>query len=170
MKNVSSYKIIIATLILLVLGSMFMGLSLAYFSNHESLKKANTPIEIVATDLGATAYSVELTENSNKLNLKIKTPENLKSNLMRVKFNLNNGQNANTELDERWQQGVDNYYYYTGQVKDNQTIDFNPTINVDDKNEKLNIIVETNIDENLIMQQNFHETNLMKKTDDEVRF
>ena len=145
-KRLSGYKTIIVTLILLVVGSMLIGISLAYFSNNDSLDKVeNEKVQIVATDLGSTAYSLKKEVSvDQKLDLQIRIPTEIKSNTLRVKLNLNNGEIVRAKLNENWQQEEDGYCYYKNAIHQDETIEFSPEINLENTNENINIIVETN--------------------------
>ena len=114
----SGYLLIITTLLLLVVGTMLVGLSLAYFSKHSPLEMDRTsPISVMltATENGASAYTLtpEQINNSAKQNINIIIDENFDADLLRIKFVPNDSnENLEVELPDDWLKGINNYYYY----------------------------------------------------------
>lgn len=153
-KQTMGYKIIIVSLLLLLVGSVAMGLMLAYFSNNANLV-GSSPLSsnatIFATKNGTTMYSMVLPNdaipfaNYNQ-QVKIIANENFSSSYVRLKLNLNNNENINARLDDNWQKNLDGYFYLKNNLIVGNELELNINITLPKLNENeniLNVVVES---------------------------
>ena len=156
-------KIAIVTLIILLIASISIGITLAYFTS--SLKVAGdvtlgNPVTIAITQGGASATSLTFSNNAlpgDSFNqaIGIIAPTDMTEALMRAKLTISNTDGATTPVEatttSSWIDGGDDYYYFKGSVLPNSNIDFITKITVptsltnEDANKTFNIevIVET---------------------------
>lgn len=162
-KKLSGSTIAIVTLSVLLLASILVGATLAYFTSTADVAGNITlgdPVTISITQGGASASS--LTFDGNALPgtvysqpIGISAPANMTEALMRAKLTITNTDGASTAVDatttDAWQEGGDSYYYYEGTVNSNDAIDFVTSITIptsltnEDANKSfsISIIVET---------------------------
>lgn len=162
-KRVSGSTIAIITLAVLLVASIAIGITLAYFTASATVTGNITlgdPVTISITQGGATATS--LTFDGKALPgtvydqaIGIAAPATMTEALVRAKLTIANADGATTTVDadttDEWIEGSDDYYYYEGSLTANENIDFITTITVPtsltnaDANKTFNIdvVVET---------------------------
>ena len=162
-KRVSGSTIAIITLAVLLVASIAIGITLAYFTASATVTGNITlgdPVTISITQGGATATS--LTFDGDALPgtvydqaIGIAAPANMTEALVRAKLTIANADGATTTVDAAttadWVEGEDDYYYYEGSLTANENIDFITSITVPtsltnaDANKTFNIdvVVET---------------------------
>ena len=162
-RKVSGSTIAIVTLSILLIATIAIGITLAYFTASTTVTGNITlgdPVTISITQGGASASS--LTFSGNALpgtvydqSIGVLAPANMTEALMRAKLTITNADGATTNVDATttndWTDGADDYYYYNGSITSNQAIDFITKLTVptsltnEDANKTFNIdvIVET---------------------------
>ena len=162
-KRVSGSTIAIITLAVLLVASIAIGITLAYFTASATVTGNITlgdHVTISITQGGATATS--LTFDGDALPgtvydqaIGIAAPANMTEALVRAKLTIANADGATTTVDAAttadWVEGEDDYYYYEGSLTANENIDFITSITVPtsltnaDANKTFNIdvVVET---------------------------
>ena len=162
-KRVSGSTIAIITLAVLLVASIAIGITLAYFTASATVTGNITlgdPVTISITQGGATATS--LTFDGDALPgtvydqaIGIAAPANMTEALVRAKLTIANADGTTTTVDAAttadWVEGEDDYYYYEGSLTANENIDFITSITVPtsltnaDANKTFNIdvVVET---------------------------
>ncbi len=162
-RRVSGSTIAIITLAVLLVASIAIGVTLAYFTATTNVTGNITlgnPVTISITQGGASASS--LTFSGDALPgtvydqaIGIQAPANMTEALMRAKLTITNADGATTTVDaattSSWVEGDDDYYYYNGSVTANASIEFITSLTVPtsltnaDANKTFNIdvIVET---------------------------
>ena len=162
-RKVSGATIAIITLSVLLIATVAIGITLAYFTataNVEGDITLGDPVTISITQGGASATS--LTFDGKALpgtvfeqTIGVQAPTTMTEALMRAKLNIVNTDGATTNVEATttsdWTTGTDEYYYYNGSVTANQSIDFVTALTVPtsltnaDANKTFNIqvIVET---------------------------
>ncbi len=162
-RKVSSSTIVIAILSVLLITTVAIGITLAFFTANATVAGNITlgdPVTISITQGGASASS--LTFNGKALPgtvydqvIGIQSPASMTEALMRAKLTIANADGASTNVEATttgdWIAGEDSYYYYNGSVTANQNIDFITALTVptsltnDDANKtfSIDVIVET---------------------------
>ena len=162
-KRISGSTIAIVTLSILLIATVAIGITLAYFTASETVAGDITlgdPVTISITQGGASASTLTF---SNKAlpgdvfdqAIGIAAPADMTEALMRAKLTIANADGATTNVEatatDQWQLGDDDYYYYNGSVVANANIDFITKVTIptsltnDDANKtfNINVVVET---------------------------
>ena len=162
-KRVSGSTIAIITLAILLIATVAIGVTLAYFTANANVAGNITlgdPVTISITQGGASASSLTFAGNAlpgtvYDQAIGISAPADMTEALMRAKLTITNADGATTTVDaettEDWIEGDDDYYYYNGSVTANASIDFITSLTVPtsltnaDANKTFNIdvVVET---------------------------
>lgn len=162
-RGISGSTIAIIALSILLLASIGIGITLAYFTATTNVTGDITlgdPVTISITQGGASASS--LTFDGDALpgtvysqSIGIQAPAAMTEALMRAKLTITNTDGASTNVEATttgdWQSGDDDYYYYNGTVNANDQIDFISAITVPtsltnadaNKTYTIEVIVET---------------------------
>lgn len=162
-KRISGSTVAIITLSILLVSTVAIGITLAYFTATATVAGDITlgdPVTISITQGGASAST--LTFSSDALPgdvfdqpIGIAAPAEMTEALMRAKLTITNTDGATTNVEatttDAWITGDDDYHYYNGSVISNASIDFITKITVptsltnDDANKtfNVNVIVET---------------------------
>ena len=162
-KRVSGSTIAIITLAVLLVASIAIGITLAYFTASATVTGNITlgdPVTISITQGGATATS--LTFDGDALPgtvydqaIGIAAPANMTEALVRAKLTIANADGATTTVEAtttaNWTEGTDDYHYYNGSLTANTNIDFITAVTIPtsltnaDANKTFNIdvVVET---------------------------
>jgi len=162
-KRVSGSTIAIVTLAVLLVASIAIGVTLAYFTASATVAGDITlgdPVTISITQGGASATSLTFAGDAlpgtvYDQAIGVQAPANMTEALMRAKLTITNADGATTTVDatttNSWVEGDDDYYYYNGSVTANASIEFITSLTVPtsltnaDANKTFNIdvIVET---------------------------
>lgn len=162
-RRISGSTIAIVTLSILLLATIAIGITLAYFTDAATVAGDITlgdPVTISITQGGASATT--LTFSSDALPgdvfdqpIGVAAPEDMTEALMRAKLTITNTDGATTNIEatptDAWVIADDGYFYYNGSVVANANIDFITKVIVptsltnDDANKtfNVNVIVET---------------------------
>ena len=162
-RGVSGSTVAIITLAVLLVASIAIGITLAYFTASATVTGNITlgdPVTISITQGGASATS--LTFDGDALPgtvydqaIGVLAPATMTEALMRAKLTITNADGATTTVDADttadWVEGDDDYFYYNGTVTANASIEFITSLTVPttltnaDANKTFNIdvIVET---------------------------
>ena len=162
-RKVHGSTIAIITLSILLIATVAIGVTLAYFTATSTVAGNITlgdPVTISITQGGASVSS--LTFSGDALPgtvydqpIGIAAPNEMTEALIRAKLTISNTDGATTNVEatttDSWTEGTDNYYYYEGSITANQSIDFITAVTVptsltnDDANKTFNIdvVVET---------------------------
>ena len=162
-RKVSGSTIAIITLSILLIATVAIGVTLAYFTSNATVAGNITlgdPVTISITQGGASASSLTFAGDAlpgtvYDQAIGVQAPADMTEALMRAKLTITNNDGATTNVDaettEDWVEGDDDYYYYNGSVTANESIEFITSITVPtsltnaDANKTFNIdvIVET---------------------------
>ena len=162
-KRVSGSTIAIVTLAILLIASIAIGITLAYFTANATVAGTITlgdPVTISITQGGASATSLTFAGDAlpgtvYDQAIGVTAPADMTEALMRAKLTITNADGATTNVEatttDSWITGEDDYHYYNGSIKANDSIDFNTSLTVpttltnDDANKTFNIdvVVET---------------------------
>ena len=162
-RKVSTSTIAIITLSILLVASIAIGITLAYFTATTTVTGNITlgdPVTVSITQGGATATS--LTFSGDALpgtvydqTIGISAPADMTEALVRAKLTITNSDGATTTVEATttasWVEGTDDYYYYNGSLTANANIDFITAVTIPtsltnaDANKTFNIdvVVET---------------------------
>ena len=158
-KRVSGSTIAIVTLAVLLIASIAIGVTLAYFTSNATVAGNITlgdPVNISITQGGATATSLTFPGDAlpgtvYDQAIGVSAPANTTEALIRAKLTIANADGATTNVEatttDSWTEGEDDYYYYNGSLTSNQSIDFITSIIVptsltnEDANKTFNIDV-----------------------------
>ena len=162
-RKVSSSRVAIVVLSILLIASIGIGITLAYFTASANVAGDITlgdPVTISITQGGASVSS--LTFDGKALpgtvysqSIGVKAPANMTEALMRAKLTITNTDGATTNVDatatSSWVKGSDDYHYYNGSVNANDAVDFITKITIpttltnDDANKTytIDVVVET---------------------------
>ena len=108
-KQTNANIVVITSLTILLIGSIIMGLLIAYFSNNPNLT-ASAPLctdaTIVATKNGSTVYSFVLPEDAisyanYQQQIKILTDDNFPNSYVRLKLSINNNENLTVLANDK---------------------------------------------------------------------
>ena len=162
-KQVSGSTIAIITLSVLLIASIAIGVTLAYFTASATVTGNITlgdPVTISITQGGATATSLTFPGDAlpgtvyDQI-IGVAAPSNMTEALVRAKLTITNADGATTTVDAAttgdWTEGDDDYYYYNGSLTSNENIDFITSVTIPtsltnaDANKTFNIdvVVET---------------------------
>ena len=162
-KRVSGSTIAIITLAVLLVASIAIGVTLAYFTASATVAGNITlgdPVTISITQGGASASSLTFAGDAlpgtvYDQAIGIQAPADMTEALMRAKLTITNSDGATTTVEAdttaEWVEGDDDYYYYNGSVTANDSIEFITSLTVPtslsnaDANKTFNIdvVVET---------------------------
>ena len=162
-KRVSGSTIAIITLGVLLIASIAIGVTLAYFTASATVAGNITlgdPVTISITQGGASASSLTFAGDAlpgtvYDQAIGIQAPADMTEALMRAKLTITNAEGATTTVEAdttaEWTEGDDDYYYYNGSVTANASIEFITSLTVPttltnaDANKTFNIdvVVET---------------------------
>lgn len=162
-KRVSGSTIAIVTLAILLIASIAIGITLAYFTANATVAGTITlgdPVTISITQGGASATSLTFAGDAlpgtvYDQAIGVTAPADMTEALMRAKLTITNADGATTNVEatttDSWITGEDDYHYYNGSIKANDSIDFITSLTVpttltnDDANKTFNIdvVVET---------------------------
>lgn len=162
-KRASSSTVAIVILSVLLVASIAIGVTLAYFTANATVAGNITlgdPVTISITQGGASVSSLTFDENAlpgsvYTQSIGVAAPDDMTEALMRAKLTITNTDGATTIVEaqttDSWTEGEDDYYYYLGSVNANDNIDFITSITVPtsltnaDANKTFNVdvIVET---------------------------
>ncbi len=162
-RGVSGSTIAIIALTILLLASIGIGITLAYFTSTANVTGNITlgdPVTISITQGGASVSS--LTFDGDALPgtvysqaIGVQAPSEMTEALMRAKLTITNTDGATTNVEanttDDWRLGDDQYHYYNGTVNADDQIDFITTITIptsltnEDANKTytIDVIVET---------------------------
>ena len=162
-KQVSGSTIAIITLSVLLIASIAIGVTLAYFTASATVTGNITlgdPVTISITQGGATATSLTFPGDAlpgtvyDQI-IGVAAPSNMTEAVVRAKLTITNADGATTTVDAAttgdWTEGDDDYNYYNGSLTSNENIDFITSVTIPtsltnaDANKTFNIdvVVET---------------------------
>ena len=135
-QKISTSTIVIAILSVLLVATVAVGITLAYFTANATVTGNITlgdPVTISITQGGASASS--LTFDGDALPgtvydqaIGVQAPTDMTEALMRAKLTITNADGATTTVEatttDEWVTGEDTYYYYNGSITANESIDF----------------------------------------------
>ena len=162
-KRVSGSTIAIVTLAVLLVASIAIGVTLAFFTATTTVTGNITlgdPVTISITQGGATATSLTFPGDAlpgtvYDQAIGIAAPAALTEALVRAKLTITNADGATTTVEASttasWTEGDDDYYYYEGSLTANDSVDFITSLTIPtsltnaDANKTFNIdvVVET---------------------------
>lgn len=162
-RRVSTSTIAIIVLSILLIASIAIGVTIAYFTSSATVAGDITlgdPVTISITQGGASASTLTFAGDAlpgtvYDQAIGVSAPAEMTEALMRAKLTITNTDGATSNVDatttDDWVEGDDDYYYYNGTVSANDSIDFitNITIptsltNADaNKTYSIEVIVET---------------------------
>ena len=162
-RRVSTSTIAIIVLSILLIASIAIGVTIAYFTSSATVAGNITlgdPVTISITQGGASASTLTFAGDAlpgtvYDQAIGVLAPAEMTEALMRAKLTITNTDGATSNVDatttDDWVEGDDDYYYYNGTVNANDNIDFitNITIptsltNADaNKTYSIEVIVET---------------------------
>lgn len=162
-RRISGSTIAIITLSILLVSTIAIGITLAYFTATATVTGDITlgdPVTIEITQGGASATTLTFSNEALPGDvfdqpIGIAAPEDMTEALMRAKLTITNTDGATTNVEatttEEWIKGDDEYHYYNGSVISNESIDFITEVIVptsltnDDANKTFNVtvVVET---------------------------
>ncbi|HJD05429.1 MAG TPA: SipW-dependent-type signal peptide-containing protein [Candidatus Onthoplasma faecipullorum] len=162
-RRVSTSTIAIIVLSILLIASIAIGVTIAYFTSSATVAGDITlgdPVTISITQGGASASTLTFAGDAlpgtvYDQAIGVSAPAEMTEALMRAKLTITNTDGATSNVDATttgdWVEGDDDYYYYNGTVSANDNIDFitNITIptsltNADaNKTYSIEVIVET---------------------------
>ena len=162
-RRVSTSTIAIIVLSILLIASIAIGVTIAYFTSSATVAGDITlgdPVTISITQGGASASTLTFAGDAlpgtvYDQAIGVLAPAEMTEALMRAKLTITNTDGATSNVDATttgdWVEGDDDYYYYNGTVSANDNIDFitNITIptsltNADaNKTYSIEVIVET---------------------------
>ena len=162
-RRVSGSTIAIITLSILLVATVAIGITLAYFTASTTVTgniALGDPVTISITQGGASATSLTFAGDAlpgtvYDQAIGISAPAQMTEALMRAKLTITNADGASTNVNgtttASWTKGTDDYYYYNGSVTANASIDFITSLTVptsltnEDANKtfSVEVIVET---------------------------
>lgn len=141
-KRVNPATIAIIILSILLLVSITVGVTLAYFQANRDVTGTITlgnPVNINITQGGASVTSLTFSDTAMPGTtydqvIGVSIPADTSNSLLRAKLTLTDTEGATTIIsattDASWTKGDDDYYYYNGVASANQSIDFVTAITV----------------------------------------
>lgn len=162
-KKVNGATIAIIILTILLVASIVIGITLAYFTSSATVAGNITlgnPVTISITQGGASATSLTFPGDAlpgtvYDQAIGVVAPADMTEALMRAKLTITNADGASTNVDadatSSWVKGDDGYHYYNGSITANASVDYITSLTVptsltnEDANKTFNIeiIVET---------------------------
>ena len=162
-RSVSGSTVAIVVLAVLLVASIAIGITLAYFTASANVAGNITlgdPVTISITQGGASATSLTFAGDAlpgtvYDQAIGVLAPADMTEALMRAKLTITNAEGATTTVDadttDDWVEGDDDYFYYNGTVTANASIEFITSLTVPttltnaDANKTFNIdvVVET---------------------------
>ena len=162
-RGVSKSAITIVILSILLIATIGIGITLAYFTATANVSGNITlgdPVTISITQGGASVSSLTFSGDAlpgtvYSQAIGVQAPADMTEALMRAKLTITNTDGASTTVDASttsdWQLGDDDYHYYKGTVNANDAIDFITTITVPtsltnadaNKTYTIDVVVET---------------------------
>ena len=162
-RGVSKSAIAIVILSILLIATIGIGITLAYFTATANVSGNITlgdPVTISITQGGASVSSLTFSGDAlpgtvYSQAIGVQAPADMTEALMRAKLTITNTDGASTIVDASttsdWQLGDDDYHYYKGTVNANDAIDFITTITVPtsltnadaNKTYTIDVVVET---------------------------
>ena len=162
-KRISSSTVAIIILSVLLIASIAIGITLAYFTASATVTGNITlgnPVTISITQGGASASSLTFPGDAlpgtvYDQAIGILAPADMSEALVRAKLTITNSDGASTNVDATttasWTKGTDEYFYYNGSLTANDAVDFITSVTVptsltnDDAKKTFNVdvIVET---------------------------
>lgn len=162
-RGVSKSAIAIVILSILLIATIGIGITLAYFTATTNVSGNITlgdPVTISITQGGASVSSLTFSGDAlpgtvYSQAIGVQAPADMTEALMRAKLTITNTDGASTTVDASttsdWQLGDDDYHYYKGTVNANDAIDFITTITVPtsltnadaNKTYTIDVVVET---------------------------
>lgn len=158
-KRISGSTIAIIVLSVMLIGSIAVGVTLAYFSANANAAGNVTlgdPVNINITQGGSAVTTLTFGDNAlpghvYDQSIGISVPADTSDALLRAKLTITNtdGATANVEATtvNTWVKGDDDYYYYNGVASANASIDFVTQVKIptsltsEDANKTFNIAV-----------------------------
>lgn len=156
-KRVSGASIAIIVLSILLIASIAVGITLAFFTANANVTGSITlgdPVNINITQGGASVTSLTFTGNALPGQvydqvIGVSIPAKTSNALLRAKLTITNTDGASLSVDattvDTWESGEDSYYYYKGVAKASDAINFVTKITVptaltnEDANKSFNI-------------------------------
>ncbi len=135
-RRIKGSTIAIIVLSVLLIASIAVGVTLAYFSADTAAEGNVTlgdPVNINITQGGSTVTSLTFSDNALPGHIYdqvigVSVPANTSNALLRAKLTISNTDGATLNVVattvDTWVQGEDDYYYYNGVAKANDAIDF----------------------------------------------
>ena len=135
-RKISTSTIVIAILSVLLVATVAVGITLAYFTANATVTGNITlgdPVTISITQGGASASSLTFAGDAlpgtvYDQSIGVQAPADMTEALMRAKLTITNSDGATTNVEatttNNWVTGEDTYYYYNGSITANQSIDF----------------------------------------------
>ena len=162
-KKVNGATIAIIILTILLVASIAIGITLAYFTSNATVAGNITlgnPVTISITQGGASATSLTFPGDAlpgtvYDQAIGVVAPADMTEALMRAKLTITNADGASTSVDadatNNWVKGDDGYHYYNGSISANESVEYITSLTVptsltnEDANKTFNIeiIVET---------------------------
>ena len=162
-RRVSSSTIAIVALSILLVASIAIGVTLAFFTSTATVTGTITlgdPVTISITQGGASATSLTFPGDAlpgtvYDQAIGISAPADITEALVRAKLTITNADGATTNVEadttDSWVEGTDDYYYYNGSITSNASVEFITSITVptsltnEDANKTftINVVVET---------------------------
>lgn len=162
-RKVSTSTIAIIALSVLLVASIAIGITLAYFTAQTTVTGNITlgdPVTVSITQGGATATSLTFAGDAlpgtvYDQTIGISAPADMTEALVRAKLTITNADGATTPVEAtttaNWTEGTDDYHYYNGSLTANTNIDFITAVTIPtsltnaDANKTFNIdvVVET---------------------------
>ena len=135
-RRISGSTVAIATLAVLLVASIAIGITLAYFTASATVIgniSLGDPVTISITQGGASATSLTFPGDAlpgtvYDQAIGVLAPADMTEALMRAKLTISNADGATTTVDANttadWVEGNDDYFYYNGTVTSNSSIEF----------------------------------------------
>lgn len=135
-RRISGSTVAIATLAVLLVASIAIGITLAYFTASATVIgniSLGDPVTISITQGGASATSLTFPGDAlpgtvYDQAIGVLAPADMTEALMRAKLTISNADGATTNVDANttadWVEGDDDYFYYNGTVTSNSSIEF----------------------------------------------
>ncbi|MBQ3502920.1 MAG: hypothetical protein IJA72_04605 [Clostridia bacterium] len=156
-KRISGSTVAIIVLSIMLIASIAVGVTLAYFTANTSAEgnvSLGDPVNINITQGGSSVTSLTFGEDALPGHvydqvIGISVPTNTSNALLRAKLTITNTDGASLTVDatttDSWVEGDDDYYYYNGVAKAGDAIDFVTAVTIptsltnDDANKTFNI-------------------------------
>lgn len=162
-RRVSTSTIAIIVLSILLIASIAIGITVAYFTANTAVAGNITlgdPVTISITQGGASVSSLTFAGDAlpgtvYSQPIGISAPAQMTEALMRAKLTITNADGASGVVDAKttssWVKGTDDYHYYNGTVNANDAIDFITSLTIPttltnadaNKTYSIDVVVET---------------------------